>query len=71
MIRVKIKMNGVHNGIPTFICPGCGHEDVAYMCMPKSCYTCGSKYDFFVNRLIELVSERRYYHFKTKTRIIC
>jgi len=66
MIKVKMRADG--SGIPTFLCPKCNREDIAYISMPRECYTCGFKYDFFVTRLIEFLSERRYHHFKTKNK---
>ncbi len=68
MIKVRIKADG--SGFPVFLCPRCNREDVAYMCMPKECYTCGFKYDFFVTRLIEYLSERKYHHFKIRNKSI-
>jgi hypothetical protein len=68
MIKAKIK---VGSNMVIFLCPGCNGEDIAYIDMPKNCYKCGFKYDFFINRLVEFLAERKYYHFKIKTRIIC
>ena len=68
MIKARIKKD---DDVVTFLCPGCKLEDVAYIKMPQSCYRCGFKYDFFITRLVEFISERKYYHFKVKTRIIC
>jgi hypothetical protein len=69
MIKVKMRVKGSDN-IPTFLCPGCGREDIAYICMPEKCYTCGFKYDFFVSRLMAHIGERKFYHFKTKSSTI-
>ena len=68
MIKVRMKTDG--SGVSTFLCPRCNREDVAYMSMPKECYTCGFKYDFFVDRLIKYLSERKYHHFKIRNKSI-
>ena len=62
---IKAKINNRSN-IITFICPGCGEEDIAYMTMPEYCYKCGEVYNFLIHRMVEYYSDRRYYHFSKK-----
>jgi hypothetical protein len=64
---VKARMR-IESNIVTFFCPGCNGEDVAYINMPRSCYRCGFKYDFLITRLVEFLCERKYHHFKVKTK---
>jgi transcription elongation factor Elf1 len=60
MLIVKIEEN---TGLITFLCPECNREDVIYKDQQKCCYTCGNRYDFYVEKMLQYSSTRRYYHF--------